>query len=140
MGGKELIPSFVWEVVEVIGMCSIPMGLMLIGGSFFQLLKVFRFSKGFKVEISAILVRNLIFPCLLLAFVKWVLIPFEMDWVSKVLIIQAAMPAGIFAVVIVGNYSGDRDTAMRSIIVTMVLSLVSLPVWLAFGFSILKIY
>ena len=108
-------------------------------GSFFQLLKVFRFSKGFKVEISAILVRNLIFPCLLLAFVKWVLIPFEMDWMSKVLIIQAAMPAGIFAVVIVGNYSGDRDTAMRSIIVTMVLSLVSLPVWLAVGFSILKI-
>ena len=105
MGGKELIPSFVWEVVEVIGMCSIPMGLMLIGGSFFQLLKVFRFSKGFKVEISAILVRNLIFPCLLLAFVKWVLIPFEMDLMSKVLIIQAAMPAGIFAVVIVGNYS-----------------------------------
>ena len=56
-----------------------------------------------------------------------VLIPFEMDWMSKVLIIQAAMPAGDFAVVVVGNYSGDRDTAMRSIIVTMVLSLVTLP-------------
>ena len=32
-----------------------------------------------------------------------------------------------FAVVIVGNYTGDQITAMRSIIVTMVASLVTLP-------------
>ena len=37
------------------------------------------------------------------------------------------MPAGIFAIVIVGNYRGDRVTAMRSIIVTMVASLLTLP-------------
>ena len=137
LGGKELIPSFGWEVVEVVGMCSIPMGLMLIGGSFFQLLKGFRFSSGFKVEISAILVRNLIFPCLILAFVKWVALPLAMEWISKVLIIQASMPAGIFAVVIVGNYTGDRDTAMRSIIVTMIVGLLSLPLWLYAGLNLL---
>ena len=37
LGGKELIPIFAWEVVEIIGMCSIPMGLMLIEETFTNL-------------------------------------------------------------------------------------------------------
>ena len=90
MGGKELIPSLSGSgggdryVLDSDGVD--------VNRGSFQLLKVFRFSKGFKVEISAILVRNLIF---LSSACKWVLIPFEMDLMSKVLIIQAAMPAGI---------------------------------------------
>ena len=60
-----------------------------------------------------------------------------MEWISKVLIIQASMPAGIFAVVIVGNYTGDRDTAMGSIIVTMIVGLLSLPLWLYAGLNLL---
>ena len=137
-GGKNLFPVFAWEVVEGVGMCTIPIGLMLIGGSFFQLLKGFRFSSGFKVEISAILVRNFIFPGLIIAFVQWVTLPLGMEWISKVLIIQAAMPAGIFAVIIVRNYSGDRDTAMRTIIVTMVVGFFSLPLWLYAGLYLLN--
>jgi hypothetical protein len=38
-----------------------------------------------------------------------------MPWVQEILLIQSAMPAGIFAVVIVGNYGGDKLTALRTI-------------------------
>ena len=136
-GGKELIPYFAWEVIEMIGRCSIPMGLILIGGSFYDLMNNFQFSKGYKVELSALMVRNLIFPILVLSYLISGWYPEEISWLPQVLMIQAAMPAGIFAVVVVGNYQGDRDTAMRSITATMVGSLVTLPFWLACGLKVL---
>ena len=139
MGGRAFVPSFAWEVVEMIGNCSIPMGLMLIGGSFYELMSGFRFSPGYRVEIAALLVRNLIFPCLLLAFVAWGALPVDMDWMRQILVIQAAMPAGIFAVVIVGNYSGNRDMAMRTIMITMLAGVVTLPLWVIFGLSLLPL-
>ena len=136
-GGKEWIPAYSWEVIEMIGRCSIPMGLILIGGSFYQLLRGFQCSKGYRVEISALLVRNFIFPMLVLAYLSWGWLPDGIEWLPEVLMIQAAMPAGIFAVVTVGNYKGDRNTAMRAIIVTMVASVATLPFWLACGLKVL---
>ena len=137
LGGRTFVPSFAWEVVEMIGNCSIPMGLMLIGGSFYELISGFRFSAGYRVEIAALLVRNLIFPCLVLTYVAWGPIPMGMEWMRQILVVQAAMPAGIFALVIVGSYSADRSIAMLSILVTMIASLVTLPIWLFIGVKLI---
>ena len=49
-----------------------------------------------------------------------------MEWMKMVLITQAAMPAGIFAIVIVGNYKADLETAMRTILVTMITALITM--------------
>jgi hypothetical protein len=48
------------------------------------------------------------------------------------------MPAGIFAVVIVGNYSEDKETAMRSIIATMVTGIITLPIWIGIGLMLIN--
>ena len=136
-GGKQLIPSFFWEVVEILGQCSIPIGLLLIGGSFYQLMDNFRFSNGLRTEIASLLVRNLFFPCLLISFIASNFCPTDIPFLREVLVIQAAMPAGIFAVVIVSNYSANSVTAMRTISVTMLVSLLTLPIWLSIGFAVL---
>jgi len=136
-GGKQLIPSFFWEVVEILGQCSIPIGLLLIGGSFYQLMDNFRFSNGLRTEIASLLVRNLFFPCLVISFIASNFCPTDIPFLREVLVIQAAMPAGIFAVVIVRNYSANSVTAMRTISVTMLVSLLTLPIWLSIGFAVL---
>jgi len=136
-GGKQLIPSFFWEVVEILGQCSIPIGLLLIGGSFYQLMDNFRFSNGLRTEIASLLVRNLFFPCLVISFIASNFCPTDIPFLREVLVIQAAMPAGIFAVVIVSNYSANSVTAMRTISVTMLVSLLTLPIWLSIGFAVL---
>ena len=136
-GGKQLIPSFFWEVVEILGQCSIPIGLLLIGGSFYQLMDNFRFSNGLRTEIASLLVRNLFFPCLVISFIASNFCPTDIPFLREVLVIQAAMPAGIFAVVIVSNYSANSVTAMRTISVTMLASLLTLPIWLSIGFAVL---
>ena len=116
-----------------VGRCSIPIGLILIGGSFYVLMEGFKFSKGLKIEGASILVRNFLFPSIVLAFLYLFPLPGGMEWMKSVLVTQAAMPAGIFAIVIVGNYKGDKETAMRSILVTMIASIITLPLWLMIG-------
>jgi predicted permease len=65
-------------------------------------------------------------------------IPEDMIWLKKVLIVQAAMPAGIFALVVVQIYDGDRTTAMRSIMASILGCLVSLPLWLILGLRLVE--
>ena len=138
-GGKLLIPSFFWEVVAVLGQCSIPIGLLLIGGNFYQLMNNFHFSNKLKTEISALLVRNLLFPALVLCFISSNFCPTNIPYLREVLVVQAAMPAGIFTVVIVSNYSSNQTTAMRVISVTMLASILTLAVWLSIGLSVLLV-
>ena len=137
-GGDEVVPSFVWEVIKMLGACSIPVGLLLIGGNISDLMKGFKFSNGFKIEISSILVRLVIVPALLLLYAWKGPIPEGMEWFRKVLVVQAAMPAGIFALVVVRIYEGDQTTAMRAIMATMLGSLITLPLWLFFGLRLLS--
>jgi predicted permease len=120
----------------LLGACAIPIGLLLIGGNFADLLRNFKVSPGYKVEISAILVRLLLVPTLMVLYAWKGIIPIETRWLQEILLIQAAMPAGIFAIVIVKTYDADTKTAMRSIMATMIGCLVSIPIWLYLGVNL----
>ena len=63
-------------------------------------------------------------------------IPIETSWLQEILLIQAAMPAGIFAIVIVKSYDADTKTAMRAIMATMIGCLVTIPIWLYLGVNL----
>tara|TARA_Y100001978_G_scaffold203203_1_gene227407 strand:+ start:1819 stop:2766 length:948 start_codon:yes stop_codon:yes gene_type:complete len=133
LGGDAIVPGFLWEVVEMLGLCSIPVGLLLIGGSISDLTKDFRFSEGYKIEISSILVRLIVVPALMVLYALLGPIPEDMPWLRQVLVVQSAMPAGIFALVVVRIYEGDRATAMRAIMASMLGCLFTLPLWLVLG-------
>ena len=64
------------------------------------------------------------------------IIPIETSWLQEILLIQAAMPAGIFAIVIVKTYDADTKTAMRAIMATMIGCLVTIPIWLYLGVNL----
>ena len=64
------------------------------------------------------------------------IIPIETSWLQEILLIQAAMPAGIFAIVIVKSYDADTKTAMRAILATMIGCLVTIPIWLYLGVNL----
>ncbi|MEK9773511.1 MAG: AEC family transporter [Opitutae bacterium] len=133
LGGKELFPKFGWEVLSMIGNCSIPMALMIIGASFYDLLKGYRPSPAFRVELGAVITRAIIVPAIFLLYANYGWIPTEVSWMSKVLLVQAAMPAGVFALVVVKNYEQDSQTGLRAIMATMVVSFISLPTWIWIG-------
>jgi malate permease and related proteins len=132
-GGQSIVPDFAWNIISLLGACAIPIGLLLIGGNFADLLRNFKVSPGYKVEISAILVRLFLVPTFMVLYAWKGIIPIETRWLQEILLIQAAMPAGIFAIVIVKTYDADTKTAMRAIMATMIGCLVSIPIWLYLG-------
>jgi predicted permease len=133
-----MLPVFIWDVITALGNCSIPIGLILIGASFYELSGEFKFSRLFRVEVSSLLVRNVLFPMMAIICLYFQFLPTNMPWVQEILLIQSAMPAGIFAVVIVGNYGGDKLTALRTIPVTMIAGMVTLPFWVFLGLQIIE--
>ena len=136
-GGKELLPHFVWEVLSMIGNCSIPMALMIIGASFYDLLQGYRPSPKCKVEVGALLTRGILVPSLFLSYAMYGWIPSDISWMREVLVVQAAMPAGVFALVVVKNYGEDTVTGLRAIMVTMLFSIITIPTWLWVGLKLI---
>lgn len=139
LGGREMFPDFSWEVLSMIGNCSIPMALMIIGASFYDLLKGYRPSPGFRVELGAVITRAIIVPAIFLLYANYGWIPQQTSWMSEVLLVQAAMPAGVFALVVVKNYEQDTETGLRAIMATMLVSIVTLPTWLWIGMYLQKV-
>lgn len=54
---------------------------------------------------------------------------------KRVIVLGAAMPAAVFPIVMARHYSGDPATAMRVVIGTSVVGLVTIPLWIRLGMS-----
>jgi len=52
---------------------------------------------------------------------------------KRVMVIEAAMPAAVFPIVMARHYAGDPATAMRVVIGTSVVGLATIPLWIRFG-------
>jgi predicted permease len=52
---------------------------------------------------------------------------------KRVIVLEAAMPAAVFPIVMARHYAGDPATAMRVVIGTSVVGLVTIPLWIRFG-------
>jgi len=81
------------------------------------------------------MVRLVITPFLMFCYACKGPIPDGMEWLKDILIVQTAMPSGIFAIVIVKSYSGDTITAMRAILTSTVFCILTTPIWLYLGIN-----
>jgi malate permease and related proteins len=52
---------------------------------------------------------------------------------KSVLVIQAAMPAAIFPIVVTRAHHGDMPTALRVVLGTSVIGLITIPLWIGYG-------
>ncbi len=137
MGGQTVLPVFFWEIISMLAACAIPVGLLLIGGNFFDLLREFQLSDKIKVEISAVTVRLIIVPAILVLTAYYLPLDSEMEWLRKIFIIQSSMPAGIFAIVIVKHYQQNTKVALQAIFATMIGCIVTTPLWIYAGLKML---
>ena len=128
--GETTPAKFAAQFCHAVGECAIPAGTILTGIFLHEVLKGFRFFAEPRVSFGIILVRCLIIPVLLLTVAS----SFIADpALRKVMMVQAAMPAGIFSFLIVEMYHGDVQVALRYAVVTMVLCPLVTPAWLYLG-------
>jgi hypothetical protein len=52
-----------------------------------------------------------------------------------VLVVQAAMPAGVMPIIIARHYGGQPLTAVQIVLGTTVLALLTIPLWLKAGLA-----
>jgi predicted permease len=71
-----------------------------------------------------------VLPVLMLALAALLPLPRE---VKQVLIVQAAMPAGILPIVIAKHYGGQPLTAVQVVLGTTAAGLLVVPLWLQAG-------
>jgi malate permease and related proteins len=114
------------------GASAIPLGLILIGGTLMDYLA--KPSQLFSPRITpgACLLRLIIFPAAFL-LMAWVL-PASPE-LKRVIIVQAAMPAGILSIVIARHYGGQPLAAVQVVLGTTALGLIAIPWWLKAGLT-----
>jgi predicted permease len=122
-----------WPVltgIHWLGQSAIPMALILIGAVVADHLREFHADWGCRVIAVAALLRLVLLPIAFLLLAKFLPASPEL---KRVIVLQAAMPSAVFPIVMSRHYGGDPPTALRVVIGTSVLSMVTIPLWLHFG-------
>lgn len=126
----EHLPRFLNVSFGMLGQCAIPMSILLIGATMVDRMHEFHSNYGVRVIAASSLVRLGLLPALFLLLAKFLPCPVEL---KRVIVLQAAMPAAVFPIVMARVYGGDTSTAMRVVIGTSVVGLVTMPLWIRAG-------
>lgn len=120
--------------VHLVGQAAIPMSLVVIGltiSEFFHR-KNFRerWPTTIRISIWSCLIRLLVMPGICLAVA--VFLPLTPE-IRRILVIYGAMGSAIFPIVLARHYRGHAETALDTVMSNTIVSIVTLPVWIAVG-------
>lgn len=131
-GLYQFIPGILATVMEMLGRCAIPMSILMIGATMGSFFNRDIFHDAFRVSAVSVVVRLGILAAVLLAVAKFA--PISSD-LSKLLVVQAAMPAAIFPIVLARLFGGQTQVAIQVVLATSAVSLVTAPLVIAWGLA-----
>ena len=126
-GARAWLPGFALETVHRLGAAAIPLGLILTGATFADQMRELNFKTNVADSLGAALLRLAVLPLLMLALARWLPCPVEL---RRVIMVQAAMPCAVIPVILAKHYGGDPGMALRLILVTSALGLLTIQLWL----------
>ncbi|WP_309399189.1 AEC family transporter [Cerasicoccus maritimus] len=132
LGLTPFIPKFASESLDLFGRCAIPIGLMMIGATMWDLISREPIFTRPTVALGACITRLGIMPLILVA--AYLFIPASLP-LREAALVHAVMPCGVFPVVLTSVYGGRTDIALRTVIPTCLLSLITIPLWIQLGIS-----
>ena len=128
--GDKWIPAAIDTTFHLFGVCAVPMALLLSGALIADYINLRQMQHGGRTVLAACVVRLLAVPILLLLLAKFG--PFDRP-LKEVLIMQAAMPAAIFPIVVTKVNDGDVPVALQVVLGTSLIGLFTIPLWLGLG-------
>jgi len=131
-GLNTFLPKPLLTAIRLLGQCSIPMALILIGAIVGDHLNQFHSTAGWQVIGAAVLLRIGLLPLLFLSLAKFVPASVEL---KRVIVLQAAMPSAVFPIIMSRHYGGDLPTALRVVIATSIVGLLTIPMWIRVGLN-----
>ena len=131
-GGKDWIPSFALTAAHLTGASAIPLGLILTGASFADLMRGARIGDGWKIIGVSCVLRLLVLPLFFVLLARWLPCSIEL---KRVIVVQAAMPSAVIPIVLAKHYGGDPSVALQVVLGTTILSLLTIPLWIRAGLA-----
>ncbi|MCB1130229.1 MAG: AEC family transporter [Verrucomicrobiae bacterium] len=129
-GAMAHTPVALVKVLHLLGQCAFPLALMLVGATIADHLGELRSGEGWLMILPALVLRTAVLPLGLLLLAKYLPASVEL---KRVLVIQAAMPAAVVPIVMARHYGGDPALALRIVLASSVVSLMTTPLWIKFG-------
>jgi len=126
----HLLPVALQTVIGWLADCSIPMSLILAGATVADHLHEFHAAHGRRTIVWSLLLRLGLLPVGFLLLARW--LPASQE-LKQVIVIQSAMTSAVFPVVLARHYGGDPATAVRAVVATSVMGLLTIPFWLQVG-------
>ncbi|MCY2975138.1 MAG: AEC family transporter [Planctomycetota bacterium] len=136
LGLAPMLPNALMKAAASLGQCAIPVGLMLSGAIIVDHWKDVQWKDAIPTLSLAFGIRLLVLPIVFLSIAKSIRLP---DHLNEVLLLQAAMPAASFPIIIAKLYHGDLPTALRVVVGTSIISLITIPIWIVVGKQFLGI-
>ena len=130
------LPNFVLETINRLGQCAIPLGLILIGATFVDLSKEKKVISRLNIPITASVLRLGILPAAFLGIAF--ILPFSTE-LKCVIAVQAAMPCGVFPIVLARHFDGSVEVALKVVLGTTLISFLTIPLWIAIGMKLLDL-
>ena len=131
-GTAAYVPPLLMGLVHALGVCAIPLGLIMTGVSIEPHLNDPRRLVSTRVTSTAWLLRLVVLPWLFLCTARWLPCSVEL---KRVLVVQAAMPSAAIAVLIARVYGGQPLVAVQILLGTTVLAIFTIPFWIRFGMA-----
>ena len=133
----DQLPLCIESALKWLNDCMNPLSLLIVGAimadEFCRKSEGASLSQSFRVVSASLLLRMLVIPALfILCAHAFVLDP---D-LQKVIIIQSAMPTAIMSVVWARMFAGDAGIALRIVLVTNLLSIVTVLIWIPIGLKL----
>ena len=131
-GAARWMPRPVGITTSMLGACAFPLGIMLTGAMVADQIRQLHTARAAGALIWSAIFRLGVIPALMLGIVR--VLPCSVE-VKRVIVVQAAMPAGVFPIVLSRLYGGDPATAVRIVAGTTILSLITIPLWIQVGMA-----
>lgn len=120
------LPQFVLSPLEMLGNCSFPLAIVVVGGALGEL-PIYRVSDKPLVA-KMLLAKLVVLPLLGLIFLKYVAVPY---FLGLLIILELAMPSATSLSVIVRRYGREDKLISQGIFYSHIVSLLTLPLFLA---------
>ncbi|PHS18454.1 MAG: transporter [Blastopirellula sp.] len=138
---QPYLPQVATDIITMLSTAAIPMMMLLIGATFFEQISgrkkedlINKHSLG--TAVLAIVLRIAVVPLLFLGAVM--LLPASLQ-LKQVVLIEAAMPAAVFPLILTQHYGGSSLIALRVVISTTIIGLITIPLWISAGLWLLDL-
>lgn len=135
---RGYVPSPVFNGITLLSYAAIPMALVLVGATIADELRPgpssFRTTESVKICAWSLALRLVVLPA---GFIALALVLPVSTELKRVLVIQASQASAVFPIVMARYFGGHPGTAMRVVLSTSLVSLVTMPLWIIVGLALL---